>query len=62
VCLNTSLNSVSGLKIYASHDNFSWFYDSSAKNLKIENTQICFDVNHLTSFAVTKDIQKPSSG
>lgn len=62
VCLTTSINSVSGLKVYASHDNNSWFFDTSAKNLKIENTQICFDVNHLTSFAVAKDISNSSSG
>jgi hypothetical protein len=60
ICLDTSENSVSGLKIYASHDNNSWFFDSSARNLSIKNSQICFDVNHLTSFAVTKDVQKSS--
>lgn len=61
VCLDVNINSLSGLKVYASHDNISWFLDSSAKNLVINNSQICFDVNHLTSFAVTKDIPTISS-
>jgi len=61
ICLDANINSVSGVKIYASHDKNSWFLDSSAKNLIINNGQLCFDVNHLTSFAVTKDIQTRSS-
>lgn len=61
VCLDVNISSISGLKIYASHDNNLWFFDSSAKNLNIKNWQICFDVNHLTSFAVTKDIVVSSS-
>jgi hypothetical protein len=62
ICLDTNTNSLSGLKIYASHDNNNWFLDSSAKNLSIRNNQICFDVNHLTSFAVGKDIVSNSGG
>lgn len=62
ICLDSNTNSLSGLRVYASHDNISWFLDSSAKNLVINNWQICFDVNHLTSFAVGKDIANNSSG
>lgn len=61
ICLDTGLNSTSWVKVYASHDNNSWFYDTSARNLKIANSQICFDINHLTSFAVVKDVQRSSS-
>ena len=61
ICLDSHLNSTSWIKVYASHDNNSWFYDTSVKNISVLNTQVCFDVNHLTSFVIAKDITKTSS-
>jgi hypothetical protein len=53
VCTEIDTNSISWLSIYYSHDEISWIKDSNTKNLEISNWIICFDVNHLTSFAVS---------
>lgn len=55
VCTQLIRNKTKALKIYYSHDNVNWTVDNTAKNLEISNGQVCFDVNHLTSFAVWED-------
>ncbi len=52
ICTATDLTSLSRVNIYYSQDNVIWTLDSAASNLAIENGQICFDTNHLTSFAL----------
>lgn len=56
ICTNTTLTSTTWLVIYYSTDNINWYIDNSISDIRIENNQICFNVNHLTSFAVTTPI------
>jgi len=55
ICTELITNNQKALKVYYSHDNVNWTIDNDVKNLEISNWQVCFDVNHLTSFAVWED-------
>ena len=55
VCTQLIANKTKDLKVYYSHNNVNWTLDTNAKNIEIWNGQVCFDVNHLTSFVVWED-------
>ncbi len=61
VCTKTTNSSSSNLEVYYSHDNTTWKKDNNAKNLIISDWQVCFSVNHLTSFAVATKTSSSSS-
>jgi len=58
VCMYVN-NSNTKWKIYSSTDSVNWNLDTNISNLQVANNQACFNVNHLTSFAVVEDAPAP---
>lgn len=61
ICTELTSTQTKAFNIYYSHDNINWILENNAQNIEISNWQICFDVNHLTSFAIWEDDDNSSS-
>jgi len=60
VCMYIN-KTTSNWKIYSSTDNINWILDNNITNLQVSNNQACFNVNHLTSFAIVENNPAPVS-